>query len=186
MEDSATYKIDRPIVLIGMMGVGKTTYGKKLASLINVPFIDVDQTIENEIGHSVSWIFENVGESKFRQMEENKTRELLDEHKHLVLALGGGAFLNENTRKIIKQKAVSVWLTSSPEVIFSRVSVRKDRPLLEGVEDKLGKIKEIMDNREQYYKQADVSVITDHGNQKDISTRIIKEIDLFLTKTNSK
>lgn len=182
MKDSATYKIDKPIVLVGMMGVGKTTYGKKLASIINAPFVDIDQMIENEIGHSVSWIFENVGEAKFRQMEEGKIREILNETQHMVLALGGGAFLNENTRKLIKQKAVSVWLSSSPEVIFSRVSVRRDRPLLEGVEDKLGKIKEIMTNREQYYKQADISVITDTGNQKEIVNRIIREVERFLVK----
>lgn len=180
MNQTATFKIDKPIVLVGMMGVGKTTYGKKLASLINVPFIDVDQTIENEIGHSISWIFENVGESKFRKMEETKIKELLYDHKNMVLALGGGAFLNENTRNMVKKDAVSVWLKSSPEVIYSRVSVRKDRPLLEGTEDKLGKIKEIMNSREEFYKQADISLITDHGNQRDVATKIIKEIEKFI------
>lgn len=183
MEESSTYKIEKPVVLVGMMGVGKTTYGKKLASIMNVPFIDVDQLIENEIGHSVSWIFENVGEDNFRHMEETKIKDMLNEHKHMVLALGGGAFLNDKTRALIKEKAISVWLTSSPEIIYSRVSVRKDRPLLEGVEDKLGRIRQIMADREQYYKQADVSLVTDHGNQKEVAVRIIKEIEKFYKKT---
>jgi shikimate kinase len=182
MEPLATYKITKPIVLVGMMGVGKTTYGKKAAATLKIPFLDIDQMIENEIGHSVSWIFENVGEQKFRQMEETKIKELLDKNEPIVLALGGGAFLNPKTRDLIKQKAVSIWLKSSPEVVFSRVSVRKDRPLLEGVADKLGKIREIMNSREEFYKQADISIETDHGNQKDIVQKIIDESIGFLNK----
>jgi shikimate kinase len=180
MENSATYKIKKPIALIGMMGVGKTTYGKKMASILKVPFIDIDQMIENEIGHSVSWIFENVGEEKFRHMEETKIRETLNSGENMVVALGGGAFLNPVTRKIVKEKSISVWLKSSPEVIFKRVSVRKDRPLLEGIEDKLGKIKEIMASREALYQEADVSAQTDIGNQRDIAHNIIRVVEKFL------
>ena len=182
MENSATYKIKKPITLIGMMGVGKTTYGKKMANILKVPFIDIDQIIENEIGHSVSWIFENVGEEKFRHMEETKIREALSSGDNMVVALGGGAFLNANTRKIVKDKSISVWLKSSPETIFKRVSVRKDRPLLEGVDDKLGKIKDMMKSREEIYGQADVSAITDIGNQRDIAHNIIRIVEKFLNK----
>jgi len=186
MQDASTDKILKPIVLVGMMGVGKTTYGRKVSAILGVPFIDIDQAIENEIGHSISWIFENAGEDSFRQMEENKIKEALEAQKPMVLALGGGAFLNETTRALIKKAAISVWLSSAAEVIFNRVSVRKDRPLLEGVEDKLGKIKDIMDARADFYNQADVKIMTDTGNQREIATKIIKEVGNFLAQDYSR
>ena len=176
MIDSSIYKISKPIVLVGMMGVGKTTYGKKIASILQIPFIDVDQVIENEIGHSISWIFENFGEEKFRKMEQAKIKEVLDENIPIILALGGGAFLNQETRELISNKAFSVWLKSSPEVIYSRVKARKDRPLLENVDDKLVKIKEIIKVREEFYSKADIEFDTDIGSPKDIPYNIINKI----------
>ncbi len=182
MENAATSKINKPVVLVGMMGVGKTTYGKKMAGLLKVPFVDIDILIENEICHSVNWIFENVGEEKFRHMEETKIRELLNSNEIMVIALGGGAFLNPNTRKMIKEKAISVWLRSSAESIYNRVSVRKDRPLLEGTKDKLGKIVEMMSAREQYYEQADVCAYTDIGNQREIASKLVGLVEKALSK----
>jgi shikimate kinase len=182
MEISATYKINKPIVLVGMMGVGKSTYGKKIANTLKIPFVDIDVLIENEIGHSVNWIFENVGEEKFRKIEEKKIRDILNSGEVVLVALGGGAFLNDNTRKLVKEKAISVWLKSSPEVIYNRVSVRKDRPLLEGTKDKLGKIIDIMNSREKFYKEADVEAFTDIGNQKEIALKVIENIGKFLSK----
>lgn len=182
MENSSTGKINKPIVLVGMMGVGKTTYGKKAASILKTQFVDVDQMIENEIGHSISWIFENVGEQQFRHTEENKIKELISENLPIIIALGGGAFLNSNTRSLIKDKAISVWLKSSAETIFNRVSMRKDRPLLEGVEDKLGKIKDLIKAREEYYKQADISVDTENGNQRDVAQKIISAVEKFIAR----
>ena len=180
MENSAILKLKKPIVLVGMMGVGKTTYGKKVASLLKIPFEDVDHLIENDIGHSVSWVFENAGEAEFRKMEEHKIAEVLMENRCLILALGGGAFINENTRKLVKQKAVSIWLQTSPEVILKRVSIRKDRPLLQGEDDQLKKIKSILSSREEYYKQADIHVETDFSGQRDVAYKIIDAIENYL------
>ncbi len=182
MRDSATYKINKPIVLVGMMGVGKTTYGKKIAAILKVPFLDVDQLIENEIGHSISWLFEHVGEDKFRDMEEKKIEELLNSNVVMVIALGGGAFNNERTRERVKKKALAVWLKSRPETVLTRVSVRRDRPLLEGVDDKLGKIKQIMKDREGFYSQSDVAIATDEGNQRELPFRTLDKVQEFLDK----
>ncbi len=182
MSVEAINKINKPIVLLGMMGVGKTTYGKKLANTLRVPFYDIDQEIENDIGHAVSWIFENIGEPEFRRLEENKIKDLIAKHDRSIIALGGGAFLNEKSRKLIKEKTISVWLQSSAKVIYDRVSVRKDRPLLEGVSDKLGKIKEISEARAPIYAEADLSLNTDTGGPKEINRNIIAKLGEFIEK----
>lgn len=164
------------IVLVGMMGVGKTTFGRKLSNLIGSQFLDIDQEIEYDIGHSVSWIFENIGEKEFRKMEEAKIREILENPSPKVVALGGGAFLNQNSRELIKKKAVSIWLKADAETILRRVSARRNRPLLEGEEDKFGKIKRILSEREEIYSKADLVIVTDKGAQKKILDKIVSQI----------
>ncbi len=106
------------IVLVGMMGAGKTTYGRKLAKNIGYDFYDIDQEIEGDIGHAVSWIFENIGEKEFRKMEETKIREITSLDSKKVVALGGGAFLNDNSRQLIKERAFSIWLKADAETIL--------------------------------------------------------------------
>lgn len=182
MENSAILKFNKPIVLLGMMGVGKTTYGKKMAGVLKIPFFDVDQQVEADIGHSVAWIFENAGEKEFRKMEEQKIVEILNSQETIVLALGGGAFISKKTRDLVKKKAISVWLKTPPEVILKRVSVRKDRPLLEGEEDKLEKIRGILRNREDFYKQADITVETEIGGQKEVAIKIINGVEDYLNE----
>lgn len=182
MESSAIFKFKKPIVLVGMMGVGKTTYGKKMASILKIPFIDVDQEIEADIGHSVAWIFENAGEAEFRKMEQQKIADILKRDDVFVLALGGGAFLNKNSRDLIKKNGVSVWLKTPAELILKRVSSRKDRPLLNDGTDRLQKIKTIMSDRESFYKQSDLEVETDTGSQKELAMKIIKAVEDHLQK----
>ena len=182
-KNTTTYNIKKPITLLGMMGVGKTTYGKKLAAKLGVDFFDVDHVIEDEIGHSVSWIFENAGEDKFRDMEQRVIKELLEDKSPKVVALGGGAFNNKKGREFIKEKSRTIWLTSSAETIYSRVKVRKDRPLLEDVDDKLQKIKDIVSERETIYSEADFTVVTDEGTHKEIIETLV-EIAIKKLKTN--
>ena len=95
-------ELKKQVTLVGMMGVGKTTFGKKLAAKLQVPFYDVDHEIEGDIGHSVSWIFENAGEEEFRKLETEKIRQLLDNGKPKIVALGGGAFISNENRKEIR------------------------------------------------------------------------------------
>lgn len=176
MKNSSTNNLPIPVVLVGMMGTGKTTFGKKLASKLSIPFFDLDHEIEKDIGHSVSWIFENAGEEEFRKLEKKKLSEILSKDGVFILALGGGAFIPEENRKIIKKKAYSVWLTASPETIYQRVSYRKDRPLLEKQGDKMNHIKDLMEKRDPIYAMADSKVITDKGSHKDIIDSIINEV----------
>ena len=162
-----------------MMGVGKTTFGKKLAYRVGIDFFDSDQEIEKDIGHSVSWIFENAGEDEFRKLETSKINEILNRDSSVVLALGGGAFIAEQNRKTIKDKAFSIWLNAKPETILNRVSHRKDRPLLEGVDNKLQKIKDLCQERGELYKLADVEVLTEGKPNRNIVS------DLAIASQNS-
>jgi shikimate kinase len=168
----------KSICIVGMMGVGKTTFGKKLAKKLKREFFDVDVEIENEIGHTIEWIFENAGEQHFRKLEESKVKELLELEKPIVIALGGGAFINENTRARIKQQAISVWLDATPEVILNRVKGRTHRPLL-NVEDKMQQIVKILETRRAIYAEADLHVRTDEGTNQNILDKIIKEIKVL-------
>jgi shikimate kinase len=159
--------LSKQVILLGMMGVGKTTFGRKAAARLNVPFIDIDHEIEADIGHSVAWIFDNAGEEEFRKLESNKIEQVLSDGKPKIIGLGGGAFISTKNRNIIKNYgAASVWLTASPETIYDRVKHRKDRPLLENCDNKMMKIKEIMSSRNKFYSQADHKISTDEGNYK--------------------
>lgn len=186
MNNSSIKNINKPIVLVGMMGVGKTTFGKKLASKLKCPFFDLDHEIENEIGHSVSWIFENAGEKEFRKLETKKLEELLSREENIVLALGGGAFISQENRDMIKSNSLSIWLQASAETIFKRVSYRKDRPLLEGVKDKKKHIINLMENREKYYSDSDLNVRTDTGSHRRVIDSILKRLNNLNSSSNSK
>lgn len=176
INNSTSFKITKPIVLVGMMGVGKTTFGKKLANNLRLDFLDADQEIENDIGHSVSWIFQNAGEEEFRKLEKKKITEILNKNIPLVLALGGGAYINSEIKKIISEKAISVWLKASPDTILYRVSQTNRRPILNEAEDKMALIKKILLERIHHYEKADLSVSTEGNSHKNIVDDIIKKI----------
>lgn len=176
INNSNSFKITKPIVLIGMMGVGKTTFGKKLANSLQLEFLDVDQEIENDIGHTVSWIFQNAGEEEFRKLERKKITEILNRNKPIVLALGGGAYISDEVKKIISDKAVSIWLKASPDTILYRVSQTNRRPLLDEAEDKMSLIKKILLERIHHYEKADLSVSTEGSSHRQIVDNIISNL----------
>src|SRR5512146_1117544 len=121
----------KTIALVGLMGVGKSSVGRRLASALGLPFRDADAEVEAAAGRSISDIFTELGEPAFREGERRVIARLLDEPPH-VLATGGGAFMNPQTRKLIKSKAVSVWLKTDLDVLAKRVSRKGNRPLLAG------------------------------------------------------
>ncbi len=121
----------RPIVLVGLMGVGKSTVGRRLASRLHIPFVDADREIEIAAGLSVSDIFARFGEEGFRDGERRVIARLID-GRPKVVATGGGAFMNDQTRALILERATAVWLDADIEVLVERVSRRDDRPLLRG------------------------------------------------------
>jgi shikimate kinase len=121
----------RTIALVGLMGAGKTSIGRRLAHALGLPFRDADEEVERAAGRSVAEIFEELGEAAFRDGERRVIARLLDEPPH-VLATGGGAFMNAQTRKLIAGKAISIWLRADVDVLARRVARKNDRPLLQG------------------------------------------------------
>lgn len=148
--------LDRPLVLIGMMGAGKSTIGKRLAEALHVDFADADSEIEAAAGRSIAEIFENYGEAHFRDGERRVIARLL-ENGPLVLATGGGAFMDSDTRAVIAEKAISLWLRADFEVLWARVSKRTHRPLL-NTADPRQTLKDLMAARTPIYAQADITI----------------------------
>jgi shikimate kinase len=122
---------ERTIALVGLMGAGKTTVGRRLAQALGMPFRDADAEIEAAAGRSVSDIFQAFGETAFRDGERRVIARLLDQPPH-VLATGGGAFIDDDTRTLINARAISVWLKADVEILARRVARRDTRPLLAG------------------------------------------------------
>lgn len=121
----------KPIVLVGLMGAGKTTVGRRLAQRMRLPFVDADHEIEAAAGMTVSDIFEQFGEPYFRDGERRVIARLVDGTPK-VIATGGGAFINDATRALILDQAITIWLDAEPEVLADRVRRRDTRPLLRG------------------------------------------------------
>lgn len=119
----------RPIVLVGLMGVGKSTVGRRLAARLRLPFVDADEEIEAAAGMTIAEIFERFGEPYFRDGERRVIARLMD-GKPKVIATGGGAFVNDQTRALILSEATAIWLDAAPEILAERVKRRDTRPLL--------------------------------------------------------
>jgi len=146
----------RLIVLVGMMGAGKSTIGRRLAARLNLTFVDADTEIETAAGMTIPEIFELHGEPHFRDGEARVIARLL-EAGPAVLATGGGSFMREETRRRIAEKAVSIWLKADPDIIMRRVKRRADRPLLQTA-DPAATINRLLGEREPVYQQADITI----------------------------
>lgn len=167
--------INKMIVLVGLMGVGKTSIGKRLAERMGLDFIDLDNEIERQTGCSVAEIFERFGEPEFRRMEISSFKRLVEDNQTRILALGGGAFVNPEIRELVKEKAISVWLKAKIEVLVERVSRRNTRPLLEKG-DKHEIMRKLMDERYPIYAEADIMVESDEGPHQKVVDKIIEKI----------
>jgi shikimate kinase len=146
----------RSIVLVGMMGAGKSTIGRRLSARLRLPFLDADIEIETAAGMSIPDIFETRGEADFRDGEARVIARLLDGGP-CVLATGGGAFMREETRNRIRDKAVSVWLKADVDIIMRRVKRRSDRPLLKTA-DPAATVGRLIEEREPVYQHADLTI----------------------------
>jgi shikimate kinase len=146
----------RSVVLVGMMGAGKSTIGRRLAARLRLPFLDADIEIEAAAGMSIPDIFECHGEPHFRDGEARVIARLL-EGGPVVLATGGGAFMREETRELIRDKAISIWLKADADIIMKRVKRRADRPLLQ-TPDPAATIGRLIEEREPVYRHADLTI----------------------------
>src|SRR4030081_2096339 len=146
----------RSIVLVGMMGAGKSTIGRRLSARLRLPFLDADTAIEAAAGMTIPEIFETHGEPHFRDGEARVIARLLD-NGPAVIATGGGAFMREETRRRIQEKAVSIWLKADADIILKRVRRRADRPLLQ-TPDPAATVGRLIEERGPVYRHADITI----------------------------
>jgi shikimate kinase len=169
----------RSIVLIGMMGVGKSSIGRRLASRLGIPFVDADAEIEKAAGMSIADIFAHRGEADFRSGEARVIARLLESGPQ-VLAAGGGAFMNAGTREAIRAKGVSVWLKADLDVLLRRISKRRnERPLLQ-TGDPEETLRALLIEREPIYARADLTVYSRDVAHDSIVADIITVLGAFL------
>lgn len=173
-------RIDRPIALVGMMGVGKSSVGRKLAQLLGFGFVDADDAIEEAAKMPIPDIFATYGEDYFRDGERRVIARLIEEDgTPKVIATGGGAFVNDQTRALILDKAIAVWLDSDIDTLVERTGRKDNRPLL-----KQGNPREILtrlrEDRAPFYAQAPIHVISTPGPHSRTVARVLKGIDEWL------
>ncbi len=170
-------EITQHVVLVGLMAVGKSSIGKKMSKLLNVPFVDIDHAVEKKEGMSITQIFEKHDEAYFRQCERDMLAEVLARPHPHVIASGGGLFMDEKNRDAIKQNAISVWISVDIDVLVERCSRKRTRPLL-----LTGDPKQILEGlkekRYPFYQMADIHV---HGANSPVTqlvsriTELVKE-----------
>lgn len=174
----------RPIVLVGLMGAGKTSVGRRLAEKLSIPFVDADHEIEAAAGKSIKEIFADHGEPYFREGERRVIQRLIGNGAQ-VLATGGGAYMNEETRQRIQEHGISVWLRASLPILMKRVMKRQDRPLLQN-EDPQAVMRGLMEMRYPVYALADVTVESrdvQHGQMVNDVIRALAQWDGWDGKT---
>lgn len=160
------------VVLVGLMGSGKSRVGLELSRLLKLPFIDSDKEIERSAGMPIPEIFERLGEKEFRAGEKKVMLRLLS-GSPIVLASGGGAFIQPDIRAAVKEKSVSVWLKASLDTLVERTSRRDNRPLLRNTDPRV-KLQELMDVRYPIYAEADITVMTDEQSPRHMA-RVIQQ-----------
>lgn len=171
----------RTITLVGLMGVGKSSVGRRLANALELPFRDADSEVEAAAGRSIPDIFADLGEPAFREGERRVIARLLDEPPH-VLATGGGAFMNDETRALIKARSLSVWLKADLDVLARRVSRKDNRPLIAG-RDPIDVLREQATQRYPIYALADVMVETGDAAHHVTVDQVIQALSAHIAKT---
>ncbi len=169
-----TLRLSRTIVLVGMMGAGKTSIGRRLGQELATPFFDSDHEIEEAAGMTVAEIFSVHGEAAFRDAERKVIQRLLAGEAFFI-ATGGGAFADERTRKAISEGATSIWLRASIPVLAERVSRNKRRPLLEG-KDPTAVLTELAEKRNPFYREADIIIDTDGMTAEQLISHLIETL----------
>ena len=163
------------LTFVGLMGSGKSTLGRQLASqaFFSHSFVDLDEEIVARYGKPIPEIFAEKGESYFRQLESEALEELLNSDKDHIIATGGGAVLSEQNRLLMKEKSTVIWLDASAEVLAARVSGDSNRPLIQGV-DPLTKMKELTEQRNGFYQEvADIRIETDKCSDEEAVALIV-------------
>ncbi len=169
--------MEKIIVLVGLMGAGKSTIGRRLAKTLDIAFCDSDDEITEAAGCSVSDLFYIHGEAIFRDLEKRVITRLLTNNEPKVLATGGGAWMNEDVRAMTRRYADSIWLRADIDVLVDRVARKNTRPLLEHG-DKKAILSKMMDERNPQYAKADITIDSDEGTHEEIVTNILHALNI--------
>ncbi len=168
-------KTKKKIVLVGMMGSGKSTIGALLSKKMNMKFIDIDSKIETIEKQTISQIFKLKGEKYFRAIEVETILSVLNlKEKELVLSLGGGSFLDEKVRKNVKNTSLSIWLNWKPSTTIKRIRKSSKRPLIQGLNDE--EIEKMILDRNKYYAKSNFKIDCDNHKKNEIVDRIVSII----------
>ena len=178
-----TRRLDRPVVLVGLMGVGKSTVGRRLAKRLSLPFVDSDSEIEDASGYSAAEVYERFGEKDFRDGERRLVARLVSGEVR-VIATGGGAYVDPRTRELLNQRSITVWLDAPVEVLAERTSRRDTRPLLRNTDPK-GTLERLSEERRPSYAEAHIHVRSGDGAHRDVVDSILAALDDFLAGTAS-
>ena len=173
-------RLDRPVVLVGLMGVGKSTVGRRLAKRLALPFVDSDSEIEDAVGLPAGELFERYGEEDYRDGERRLVARLVDGQVR-VIATGGGVFVDPRTRALLKERTITVWLDAPIDVLAERTGRRDTRPLLK-TDDPKGTLERIAEIERTAYAEAHVHVKSGDGAHKDVVEAIIRALSDHLDK----
>ena len=173
-----TDRLDRPIVLVGLMGAGKSTVGRRLAKRLGLPFVDSDVEIEEASGSPTAELFERYGEHDFRDGERRLVARLV-EGDIRVIATGGGAFIDPRTRQLLNERAITIWLDAPIEVLAERTSRRNNRPLLRKG-DRAEILARLADERRNSYSEAQIHIRSSSGAHSDVVDAIVAALEEHL------
>lgn len=175
-----TEQLDRPIVLVGLMGAGKSTVGRRLAKRLGLPFVDSDVEIEEASGVPTADLFERYGERDFRDGERRLVARLVNGDVR-VIATGGGAFIDPRTRQLLNERAITVWLDAPIDVLAERTTRRDNRPLLKKG-DRSEILARLSDERRDNYAEAQIHIRSGNGAHGDVVEAIIAALQAYLAE----
>jgi shikimate kinase len=176
-------RLDRPVVLVGLMGVGKSTVGRRLARRLGLPFVDSDSEIEDAVGLPAGEVFERYGEDDYRDGERRLVARLIDGEVR-VIATGGGVFVDPRTRALLNDRAITVWLDAPVDVLAERTARRDTRPLLKNGDPK-DTLERLAKIERDAYAQAHIHVKSGDGAHKDVVAAIVQALDDHLSKRSA-
>jgi shikimate kinase len=172
-------RLDRPIVLVGLMGAGKSTVGRRLAKRLGLSFVDSDSAIEDAAGLSAAEVFERFGESDYRDGERRLVARLIDGTVR-VISTGGGVFVDPSTRELLNERAITVWLDAPVDVLADRTSRRDTRPLLRN-DDPKATLERLAEEERPSYSAAHIHVKSGNGAHRDVVDSIISAVEKHLS-----
>jgi shikimate kinase len=172
-------RLDRPVVLVGLMGVGKSTVGRRLAKRLGLSFVDSDAEIEDAAGYPAAEIFERYGERDFRDGERRLVARLIEGDVRII-ATGGGAYVDPTTRKLLNERAITVWLDAPVEVLAERTSRRDTRAQLRNGDPK-AVLEKLAEERRPSYAEAHIHVRSGDGAHRDVVEAIVRALEDYIT-----